>query len=158
MVVQYLIHDVGICSLLLVFGMSACNRYELRPMACPPEPPGLVASSIAWQQVRDDVRSLRLRVLPIIGDGPIASWAQVRVDSVGWRPVDSTGAIRFDSLVPGMHELAVRAIGYRVARASVRVSPDSGIQALAVMAIDPIRFDGGCGMMYRARKPWWKVW
>jgi hypothetical protein len=156
--IQHLIRDIGVCGLLLLFGISACNRYELRPMACPSEPPGLVGSSIAWQQVRDNVRSLRLRVLPITGDVPIASGVQVRLDSVGWRAVDADGAILFDSLLPGVHELAVRAIGYRVARANVRVASDSSIQAVAVMAIDPIRFDGGCGMMYRARKPWWKVW
>src|SRR5688572_5916633 len=74
-----------------------------------------------------------------------------------WRVVDADGAIRFESLSVGSHELAVRGIGYRGARVNVHVSPDAGIQAVA-MAGDPSRFDGGCGMMYRARKPWWKVW
>lgn len=153
---QRLIRTLGVWSLQL-WGTSACHRYELRPVVCEPEPPGLLASSVSWEQVRPSTRFLRVQVRPITGDGPIASSAQVRLDSQAWRAVDADGATRFDPLSVGSHELAVRAIGYRAARVNVHVAPDAGVQAVAVMAVDPIRLDGGCGMMYQARKPWWKI-
>lgn len=52
---QRLIRELGV--LFLLGGTSACNRYELRRIECAPEPPGLVVSSIAWEQVRRDARS-----------------------------------------------------------------------------------------------------
>jgi hypothetical protein len=53
---------------------------------------------------------------------------------------------------------AVRALGFRAARATVTVPTEGATRALVVMAVDPIVFDESCGMLYRARKPWWKLW
>ena len=144
--------------LVVLWSTSACHRYEVRRIQCASEPAGVVASTIAWEQVRRDARSLILGVRTVSGDGPIASGAQVQLDSAGWQVVDAGGVIRFDSLVPGLHLIAVRAVGFRAAHASIYVAADAGVRAVATMAIDPIRLDGGCGMTYRARKPWWKLW
>ena len=147
-------------SLSLISGLllPGCNRYELRPVPCPPEIPN-GGSSIAWERTSDNVGTLVLSVRTIIDSVSLAPYGpQARIGSSSWRVFGTDGRIQFDSLAPGSHEVSVRALGYRAAHATVIMPEEGGLRAIATVALYPISFDGGCGMMYRARKPWWKLW
>lgn len=144
----------------LVFAgvLHSCNRYELRPVHCPPALPS-AASTIAWERVPGGPGALSVEIQSLRGTVSLQALApQLRLDSLPWRVFESDGRTHFDSLSPGPHELRVRALGFRAARATVIVPTEGGTRALVVMAVDPIVFDESCSMMYRARKPWWKLW
>ena len=138
--------------------MMACNRYELRPLPCPVETPS-GGSAIAWERVPGSVGTLTLSIHSV-ADGPslVRASPQARIGRENWRVFNLDGMIRFDSLAPGPQEVSVRALGYRAAHTTVVMPEGGGVRAAATVALYPMSFDGGCGMMYRARKPWWKLW
>jgi hypothetical protein len=138
--------------------MLACNRYEMRPVPCPVETPN-GGSTIAWERVSGTVGSLTLALRSISGDTTLLrTGPQARIGNQGWRVFGPDGIIRFDSLALGPQEVSVRVLGYRAAHTTVVMPDDGAVRAAATVALYPLSFDGGCGMMYRARKPWWKLW
>jgi len=138
--------------------LYACNRYELRPVHCEPTPP-TAASTIAWERFSGTPGTLSVDVRTLSNTVSLQVLApQLRLDSLPWRVFAPDGTTHFDSLARGPHELTVRALGFRVAHGTVIVPTELATRALVVMAVDPIVFDESCGMLYRARKPWWKLW
>jgi hypothetical protein len=68
------------------------------------------------------------------------------------------GAFRFDAVPPGRYVLSVRRVGYFRVADTLRVTPDSGAAAVAVLARDAVVLDG-CGYAYMpVRLPWWRFW
>lgn len=138
--------------------MLACNRYELRPVPCPVETPN-GGSAIAWERTPGTVGTMTLSLHSISDSASLLrTGPQARIGRQGWRVFGPDRTIRFDSLAPGPHEVTVRVLGYRAAHATVVMPADGAVRAAATVALYPMSFDGGCGMMYRARKPWWKLW
>jgi hypothetical protein len=90
--------------------------------------------------------------------------AEVRLSAVGVeagsraaRPGPG-GTFEFDGVTPGSYVLSVRRIGYFRVADTLRVTPDSGAAAVAVLARDHAVLDG-CGYAYvPVRLPWWRPW
>ena len=138
--------------------LLACNRYELRPVPCPVETPN-GGSAIAWERTPGKVGTMTLSLHSISDSASLLrTGPQARIGQQSWRVFGPDGTIRFDSLAPGPHEVTVRVLGYRAAHTTVVMPDDGAVRAAATVALYPMSFDGGCGMMYRARKPWWKLW
>ena len=147
--------------LVLLF---ACNRYEWRTIRCPPNPHPQPAplSAIGWEPVSGLSGAVHLRVVGVRTGAALGSYgvqARLLPDSA-WRVLSAAGEILFDSVPPGAHQLEVRCLGFRAARAAIWLpARDSGVEALASMAENPIMLDGACGWgLTRVRKPWWKFW
>jgi hypothetical protein len=80
-------------------------------------------------------------------------------DGVG-RDAGKDGTVRFDAVVPGTHQLRVRAFGYLAAQGEITVPADTGTHVVVVMARYQMTLDGVCGPTFRerVRTPWWKLW
>ena len=146
-------------AVVLALPALACNRYEYRTAECPQVPRGIAASTLGWQATptRNTI-VVRARTAATADTIP-ASLVGARVDRGPWTSPGPDGAIHIESVATGRHVVAVRAFGYRIAVDTVVVQRDSGIAAVAVMSGAPITFDESCGfVLYRTRKPWWKLW
>ncbi len=148
------------CSAVLGLSLcvAACHRYEYRPVSCHSYSP-VAASAIAWQATSGKAGTVVVRVVGVtVTDTVLLTTSSARLDAGGWRPPGKDGLVRFDSIKFGPHALAVRALGYGLATATVVVPPDSGVSAVAGMAQHVIMLDG-CGMLVECvSKPWWKLW
>jgi hypothetical protein len=120
-------------------------------------------SAIAWELEPGHPRSVHLRVIAVeAGRVPIYVRARLLPDSA-WHSARQRGEyvdVQFDSVAPGAHQLEVRAfVGFRPASVVLWVpAQDSGVEALASLAVEDIPINELCGSRQLTRKPWWKFW
>jgi len=85
--------------------------------------------------------------------------AQVRLVGRDFQAVDSVGRFQLTTRGSGIDTLFVRAIGHTLALTPLKLSPDGGIESVALMSSVAGDMTDGCGyVLTRRRKPWWKVW
>jgi len=143
----------GLAILLL-----ACNRYEYRTMQCPPNPRP-PSSAIAWEPEAGHPRSIHLRVTAVEAGLTPLSYVAILLPDSAWQRRTNGGDIQFDSVAPGAHHLEVRGLGFRSASVVLWVpAQDSGVEALASLAVEDIVINELCGSRQLTRKPWWKFW
>jgi hypothetical protein len=69
---------------------------------------------------------------------------------------NATGDFRIDSAPPARYLMRVRRLGFRAVRDTIEITPDSGIVATGLLALDNIVLDE-CSLTYQeVRVPWWK--
>jgi hypothetical protein len=142
----------GLAILLL-----ACNRYEYRTMLCPNPRPSL--SAIAWEYEAGHPRSIHLRVTGVEAGLTLISYVAILLPDSVWQRRQNGGDIQFDSVAPGAHHLEVRGLGFRSASVVVWVpAQDSGVEAVASLAVANDAISELCSSRQLTRKPWWKFW
>ncbi|MGH7655642.1 MAG: hypothetical protein ACREN6_13365 [Gemmatimonadaceae bacterium] len=142
----------------LVGALAACNRYEYRKIECPPPAPS-AQSTVAWHTTPAHRGELHVRVVTLEWKTfmgiPQGASARLGPDPLT-RGLDPNAEITFSDVSAGTHALMVREIGYPAARGTIRMPPDSGVDALVTLAEYVVVLDGPCGLQARVRKPWWK--
>jgi hypothetical protein len=85
----------------------------------------------------------------LVNTGPALNFGfypSVRVDSLPWTQVDSSGHIHLERLAPGAHTLEGRALGFWPRRDTVHLSPERGLHLRTPLVASPVE---GCLWMYK---------